>query len=206
MSFLEELGIEESTWKEAEAQTVNEGFKPIESGVYKATIKELGQFKTDNGAVMLKAKIALTDLIDHEIDFYQNIKKKNGEDNPIGVASLKHILEALNVSASEIGIKNGEIEAYGKKREAKLITGVTGKPFLAFVRQVHEAGAKYENYNEVEGFARIDGTNAKGEDIATKYKEKIEKTPILERKAKSGNDKKESETKSKAKADIDDLI
>ena len=186
MDNFKALGLDESVYNEAEEQTVSEGFKPLDSGIYKAKVKELAIFETDSGAGMLKIVVSPIDLKDSltDITVYQNIKKKNGEANPIGTATLKHILDACNTTLEEVVVKNEEIVGYGKPKQAKVIKGIQDKVILAFIRSVHEEGAKYETYNEIEAYARQDGTNAKGEDLTEAFKKKIEKNPVLKRKAK----------------------
>ena len=177
------LGLDQTTYDEAEVQTVSEGFKPFESGVYKSTVKEIAIFTSSKGAGMLKIVINPDDDLEN-ITVYQNTKKKNGEPNPIGQATLKHVLEACNLTVEDSVIKKEEIVAYGKPVQAQVIKSATGKPIVACVRQIKEEGAKFPDYNEIEAYARPDGTNSKGEDLLANFKAKIEKNPILIRQAK----------------------
>jgi hypothetical protein len=182
-TIFDELGLDANVYNEAEEQVVRPAFEVLPSNVYKAEVKQLATFVTDKGAGMLLCKVYIPDE-DRTIDVYQNTKKKDGTPNDIGTATFKHIIQATNVDTSQLTTKKEEITAYGKKVEGTVVQGLTGKPFLAFVRSVHEAGAKFEEYNEIEAWARMDGTNAKGEDIKTTFMEKIEKTPILNRQSK----------------------
>ena len=186
-NIFDELGLDASTYEAAEEQTVREAFQVLASGAYKAEIKELATFTTDSGAGMLKATVVIPGEDNRELIVYQNTKKKDGSPNEIGTATFKHIIQALNVDSSALSTKKEEITAYGKKVEGTVVKGVAKKPFMALVRAVHEEGAKYADYNEVEAWARVDGTNSKGEDLLTTFNEKIEKSPVLERKAKEGN-------------------
>ena len=184
-NIFDELGLDQEVYNKAEEQTVREAFEVLPSGAYKAEIKELATFTTENGAGMLKAIVVIPEKDNREITIYQNTKKKDGSPNEIGTATFKHIIQATNVDSSTLSTKTETIKAYGKDVEGKVVKGLNGKPFLALVRAVHEEGAKFEDYNEIEAYARVDGTNAKSEDILTTFNEKIEKTPILNRKAKN---------------------
>lgn len=183
--IFEELGLDKSTYEEAGAQEVRGAFEVLPSGAYKAEVKELATFTTESGAGMMKAEIYIPDA-DRTITVYQNVKKKNGEANAIGTATFKHIIQATNVDTSTLKTATEKIKAYGKEVEAKVVKGLAGKPFTALVRAVHEDGAKFEDYNEIEAYARIDGTNAAGEDLVAPFNEKIAKTPVLNRKSKDG--------------------
>ena len=183
----EALGIDKAVYDEAEAQEVSEGYKPLPSGVYKSKIKELAIFNTDKGAGMLKVTVSPVNPDESltDVTVYQNIKKKDGSANEIGTRTLKNVLEALNTSLDQVAVQNAEIVGYAKNVQAKVISGIQNTMFLACIRQVHEEGAKYSDYNEIAAYAKADGTNAKGENIIDAFKAKIEKNPILERKAKN---------------------
>ena len=184
--IFEQLGLDKSTYEEAEEQTVRPAFEVLPSAAYKAEIKLLATFTTDSGAGMLICTIGIPSE-DRDITIYQNTKKKDGTANDIGTATFKHIIQATNVDSSALTVKKEEITAYGKKVEGSVVKGVAGKPLMALVRHVHEEGSKFENSNEVEAWAKADGTNSKGEDLIATFNEKIEKSPILERKAKAGS-------------------
>jgi len=195
-NIFEELGLDATAYTEAEEQTVGKGFEVLPSGVYTGSVKELATFTTDSGAGMMKAVIEIeADGDNREITVYQNIKKKDGSANTIGTATFKHIVEATNTEMAMLSTKKEQIKAYGKDVQATVVQGLIGKKIKAFVRAVHEEGATYENYNEIEAYARVDGTNSKGENIEEAFIEKITKTPVLERKAKqSSNSSKEPTT------------
>jgi hypothetical protein len=182
-TIFDELELDAATYSEAEEQTVRPAFEVLPSGAYKAEIKQLATFTTDSGAGMLYCKIYIPSE-DRDIEIYQNTKKKDGTPNKIGTATFKHIIQAVNVDSNDLTTKKEEITAYGKKVQGTVVKGLSGKPFLALVRAVFEEGSKYENYNEVEAWARVDGTNSKSEDIKTVFLEKISKNPVLQRKAK----------------------
>ena len=183
MSIFEELGLDAEAYNNAEEQTVGKGFEVLPSGAYPATIKQLATFTTDSGAGILYCKVNIPSE-DRDIEVYQNTKKKDGSPNEIGTATFKHIIQAVNVDTTTLSTKKEQIKAYGKEVTGTVVNGVVGKPFLALVRAVLEEGGRFENYNEIEAWAKADGTNAKNEDIKTPFLEKIEKTPVLSRKSK----------------------
>jgi len=205
MNVLNDLGINKEQWEEVAPIEVNEGYKPLESGVYNATVKEVAYYTTDNGAVQLKIVLTVPELLDHELTQYQNIKKRNGEVNEIGERWFKGLFDATNTDINDTIVEEGEFEAYGSKKKGKIIRGLTGKPLKALVRAVHEEGAKFPDYNEFT-FARIDGTNGKGEDIVSKFKETIEKVPVLQRTAKNQQGGSQKEVKTSSGQDVKDLL
>ena len=197
-TIFEDLGLDESTFNEAEAESVAPAFEVLPSGVYGATIKQLATFQTEKGAGMLIATIHITSD-DRDITIYQNTKKKDGKPNDIGTRTFKSIISAANVNMSELSTKTEKIKAYGKEVDAKVVKGIEGKKIAALVRAVFEEGAKFENSNEIEAFAKADGTNAKGEDLLENFKTKIEKNPVKIKKAKAdstSNDSTQATTKS----------
>ncbi len=181
--IFDELGLDKKVFEEAEAETVS-NFEVLPSGVYGASIKSLFTFTSEKGAGMMQAVIHITSE-DRDITVYQNVKKKDGSANEIGTRTFKSIISASNADMAELSTKTEKVKAYGKEVDGKVVKGLDGKKIAALVRAVHEEGAKFEDYNEMQ-YARADGTNAKGEDLLEAFKVKIEKTPVLERKAKGG--------------------
>lgn len=188
MSVLEELGLDSAVVDAAEAQSVRPAFEALASDVYKGKVKELATFVTEKGATQLKV-VADIDGSDNDITVYQNIKKKDGSANEIGQATFRHILDALQKTAADLTVASENIKAYGKDVPGKVVKGINTIPVTFFVRAIFEEGAKYENYNEIEAYGRADGTNGKGEDLVTVFKEKVAKNPIIKRvaQAASGN-------------------
>jgi len=209
MDVFEELGLDTKVVEEVKEQTVMGAFEALPSDVYKGEVKQLATFVTEKGATQMIAIINVEVKGEKEgkdITVYQNVKKKDGEANPIGQAIFKHILDACNVTASDITVKVEKIKAYGKEVEGKLVKGLSGRKITAFVRAVFEEGAKYENYNEIEAYGRPDGTNSKGEDLIETFKEKIEKTPVLNRKSKDAGKVGTQAAKTEAAADVDGML
>ncbi len=184
--FLADLGMDKDTVSNAEAESIHEGFQPVDSGAYKAEIKEIATFKSGTGATMMKV-VTLLSKDKKEITEYHNTVKKDGSPNKIGQEVFTHLMDAvLGEDKSGASVKKEKITAYAKETEASVIKGLAGKPFIAMVMSVHEEGAKYDTYNIVQSFANASGQNIKGEDLVEKFKEKILEKPILERKAKAG--------------------
>ncbi len=204
-NFFEELGIDEKVYNDAEAASVAPAFEVLPSGVYGATIKQLATFTTESGAGMMKAVIHITSE-DRDIEVYQNIKKKDGSANEIGTRTFKSIIAAANVDAAELKNKSEKIKAYGKEVDAKVVKGLEGKKIAALVRSVFEEGAKYEEKNEIEAFAKADGTNANGEDLLEDFKKKIEKTPVKIRKAKEQSKDNSTQATTQSGQSVADLL
>jgi hypothetical protein len=164
-------------------------------------------FVTEKGATQLKVTVKLKDS-EKEITEFQNITKKDGAPNDIGVATFKHIVEAFGPAAETLTSSKQEVVGYKEKVNADVVAGMEKTDIIVLVRAVHEEGAKFEDYNIIEGFLKIDGTNSKGEDLVTPYLEKVEKTPVLQRKAKggSGSSKAKGAVDEKAKKELDELV
>jgi hypothetical protein len=205
-NFFEDFGIDEKAFNEAEAETVAPAFEVLPSGVYAATIEELATFKSKKGAGMMKATIHITSE-DRTIEVYQNLKKLDGSANEIGTRTFKSIIAASGVDMDEISKQAGKIKAYGAETDASIVKGIKGKKIAACVRAVFQEGEKFENTNEIEAFAKPDGTNANGEDIIEAFKARIEKTPVKTKKAKeqSGGNKS-TEAKTQSGESVADLL
>jgi len=204
-TILNSMGLEShtETFNEAEAQGVST-FSLLKSGAYKATVKELATFVTEKGAKQLKIVVNVTSE-DHDITIYQNITKKDGEPNVIGTATFKHVLDALGEEG--LSVVEAKIKGYAKEVDAQCIQGMSSKPIIVLVREVHQPGEKLEEVNEIDGYLEADGTNAKNENMVDAYVEKITKTPILERKVKAGSASTSAGgTTTAAAADIENLI
>ena len=176
------MGVSQEVAQEAKAQDVST-FELVKSGAYKASVKEVAIFSTASGAKQLKIGVTINSLEDKLIEVYQNITKKNGEPNPIGTATYKHIIDAMGEEG--LSVKTEKIKGYGKEVDAQCLVGLSNKTITVLVREVNEPGSTYENTNEIEGYLKADGTNADGEDIVPAFIEKIKKTPVLQKKPKA---------------------
>ena len=209
-TIYDDLGIDQEVFDKAEAESVRPAFEVLPSAAYGATIKSLATFTSSKGAGMLQAIIHITKE-DRDITIYQNVKKKpvNGkaaEANEIGTRTFKSIIAAANVEMSDLSTKTEKIKAYGKEVDGKVIKGLDGKKIVALVRAVFEEGADFENSNEIEAYAKADGTNAKGEDLLETFKEKIEKTPVLNRKHKEKANDASTQATTQSGASVADIL
>jgi len=184
--FLAGMGLDAATVAATKEQTVGAGFEVVDSGAYKATVKELFTFKSSGGALMMKITTHL-EKEDKDIEEYQTVVNKDGKPNEIGQATFRHIMDAAcPTDQGALSNKVEKVKAYKKEVDGTVVKGLDGKPFIALVRAVHEEGASFADYNIVEAFARVDGTNSKGEDLLETFKTKIEKSPVMQRKSKGG--------------------
>lgn len=203
-TIFDELDINEEAFKKAEAESVSD-FKILKSGVYGATIKSLATFVSSKGAGMLQAVIHITSE-DRDLTIYQNTKKKDGTPNEIGTRTFKSIISAANVDMSELSTKTETIKAYAKDVEGKVVKGIEGKKFAALIREVFEEGATFEETNEIEAYAKADGTNEKGEDLLEAFKSKIEKHPVKVKKAKATSGDAGTQATTKTGEAVADLL
>ena len=182
MNLTDLIGAE--TLANAEAQEIRTGAGVWESGVYDVVFTEFFLFKSKHGAGMLKCTIQ--DQDENTFTTYVNVKKKDGTDNDIGARFVKGALDAVGVDMNSATIKQIVGDYYAEKnQDVNSVDSVLNKPLKACVRQVHTEGAEYENSNEIEAFLDKQGKNGKGEDQLEAFAAKIEKQPILERKAKT---------------------
>lgn len=202
--ILSAVGVNEEAFKEAESQEVST-FEIIPSGAYKANVTSLFTFDTEKGAKQLKVVVKLKEN-DKELTTFQNIVKKDGNPNAIGVATFKHIIEAFGTQSEKLTEAKENVVGYKDKVDAAVVKGMESIDIIVLVRAVHEEGAEFEDSNEIEGYLKIDGTNAKGEDMVKPYLEKIEKTPVKQKKAKGAKTNSTGSVDSSAKADLENLV
>ncbi len=203
-NIFDELGLDKETFEKAEAESVSD-FQVLPSGTYGATIKQLATFTSTKGAGMLIATIHITSE-DRDITVYQNTKKKDGSANEIGTRTFKSIIASANVEMSDLSTKTEKVKAYGKEVDGKVVKGLADKKIVALVRAVFEEGSDFENTNEIEAFAKADGTNAKGEDLLEAFKSKIEKTPVKIKKTKAKAEDKSTQATTKSGEAIADVL
>jgi len=208
MEAFDVLGISEEQYNAAEAVSMAPEYKPVPSGAYKATIKSMETYLTDKKAKMLRITVHLENE-NRDIEDYINLVKseeKNNEPNELGQKQFKGLMAALNMSPKELQAKNGKFKVYGKEVEGHELTGFAGKQLIALVRQTYEEGSQYPDGNEIEGYLKIDGTDAKGENKLAEFKEKIERNPIKKKKARGGAQAKKSTTTTSSGSNLDDLL
>jgi len=205
MSFLDDIGIDKEIYEKTEAQDIRDGYSILPSGAYTAKVQELATFTTANGARQFKVQLYIPSE-DRTMDFYQTITNGNGDKNEIGTRSFRHLIDAMNTPESDFTVVNETIKVRGKDIEAKAVKGVKDKTVIAMIMEVHQKGAYYEESNEVTAWARVDGTNAKGEDIVTKFNNKIAEKPILKKPDKITSTKSTNTQNSELKKDVDSMI
>ena len=203
--ILAKAGVDQEVFNKSEAQSVST-FELIPSGAYKANVTELITFKTEKGATQLKVVVKLKDS-GKELKEFQNLNKKDGTPNEIGTATFRHILDAFGPAVDNLTTAEEEVVGYKEKVKASVVKGTENIDIIVLVREVHQDGADFEDTNEIEGFLRIDGTNAKGEELVSKFMEKIEEKPVRIKKSKGGSSSKSAgKVDEKAKADLDNLV
>jgi len=192
MDILNLMGISQETYTETVAAPAGES-SVLESGAYKMVIKEVAVFETEKKAKMLK--IELTDETSKKDRvFYFNtsyVDKKTNEvtENKSGTKAFKALVDALHMEPAQITTAQAEFEAYGKKVQGTKLS-LEGRPVLVLVREIEDPNKEqFQVYNDIEGFADVEGKikdkdgNYSDEPLA-KWKEKLEKTPRLVKKAK----------------------
>jgi len=184
--LLDVLNISKEEISNVEVAEIREGKEILDSGIYKGTI-ELYLFKTKETSDVKMLKTKATIIIDeseHILETYTNIIKKDGKSNEYGLRDLVGYLAAVGVDINEIETTLVEEKCYGSKKECNQIN-LPKKQVTVFVRKVFEEGADYPDYNEIEGIFDENGNNAKGEDQIETFNAKIEKMPVLKKKAKT---------------------
>lgn len=194
MSWLE---IDKSLLEDVQAESVSTG-GTLESGLYTVAVKQCYLRKTDSGAVMLELE---TETQDELKVFWSTCVKsgdakgnkatytnKSGQEQILpGVSQAIHLFQACGLDLTTEEPIESKVERRDTVIDAKVFKAITGKKFMACVRQ-------YENeYNgdinikyDIENFLDVDGKNSKGELLSDKFLEKIEKSPIkLLKKAKA---------------------
>jgi hypothetical protein len=191
MSILNELGIDEATYEEATGASVSEGFQPLESGAYKATVKEIFVYQNSYGTNSMHYVFNLTES-GKDIKFrgYDTSDKlKDGTAN-IGYSSrLKSVAFAAGVELDKLSTKPGTIKLFGKDQDGKFIIGMNDKPLVALVRLSDDTskadGEPYKLSNDIEGVCDMKGFDASGKNAVEAFNEKVAKTPVFGFKGKS---------------------
>lgn len=190
-SILDELGISEETYVEATGASVAEAFQPLESGAYKATIKEVFVYVNSFGTNSMRYTFNLTES-DKDIRFrgYDvSDKIKDGSAN-IGYSSrLKSVAFAAGVELDRLSTKPATLKLYGKDQEGKLILGMNDKPIIALVRQSDDTskgeGESYKISNDIAGVCDMKGFDTTGKNAVEIFNEQVAKTPLFKVKGKA---------------------
>jgi hypothetical protein len=177
------LGLTQEQAAKTEVASISEGFKPLPSGIYNGNIVQIGTFKTDSGATQFKIVVKVKD--GRELTKYGNYLKKDGSINEYGQRDVMGALNATKIDLSTIQAQTIKTKCYGKEKDFNNFIGLEKAPVSVFVREVFEEGSQYEEQNEIEGIFDEDCKNSNGEDQSEKFTQKIEKKPVLRRKAKA---------------------
>ena len=216
-TVLDALGVSQEAFEEAKAAPSTGSFL-WDSGAYKVDIVEAAIFSTDSGATMFKLTLKDPEA-DKTLTEYANTsytaksddkdgayKKGDKVENKSGAKLFKSLLSALHLEPTALSISDGKTEAYGKEVDAKIID-LAGRGVIALVRQVDDSAnnEKYGESNVIEGFADIEGNIDDSPEPLKKWLAKIEKAPVLVKKAKKSSGVKETseETKKAAAAILD---
>ena len=191
-NLLDTMGLTEATVAEAKAEPKGEGFL-LESGPYKMVIKQLAVFETASKAKMLKIELQHADDPEKTYTEYANtsyIDKKTKEltENKSGASMFKSLMSAIKLEPAQATTSIEKIKAYGKDVEnATVVTNATGRSCIALIREVNDPNQEqYQDSNQVEAFADIETNINSSTEAYDKWMAKIESTPKLMRKLKSG--------------------
>jgi len=171
---------------QAEAAEVSEGFKPLQSGAYKAVITKFGVYKNrfDNDSMYVEVAIN-EDGKETVLSVDRGLTLKDGTPNNGTLSMMHEIFSACGVSPETVQPATDTAKTFGQEVQLEAFKECYNKEVAAFVRETFEEGAKYERGNMIEAIFKIDGTNSDGVDQLAKFKAKIEKQPILVKKSKA---------------------
>jgi hypothetical protein len=133
-----------------------------------------------------------------------NVVKKDGESSLIGAKTINMIVQATGIELTDVEVKEAKEKCYSSIKKVQMFSNVLNKPVTIFVRKIHEEGAKFPDYNEVTFVGNPAGENSKGEDQKEKFLEKVEKMPVINRKAKEPANS--TNTKSSPQSSHKDLL
>ena len=188
-NLLQTVGLSEETIKEVKVEPSTGSFL-WESGAYEVEVKQVAIFKTDSKAVMMKIDLfdpkeekAFTEYVN--TSYISKDEKKEVTENKGGAKIFKALFSAIKLEPAQATTSNEEIDAYGKKVQADVVTNAAGRKCIALVREVNDPNKEqYQDYNVIEGFADIEGNIGGSDEPMKKWLDKIEKAPILTKKAK----------------------
>ena len=204
-----DLGFSEEEYQEAEG-LASEGFKPLDSGNYKATVKEVILFEGKFGQVMIH-KVELNDS-KKVLTFKSNIGKtlKDGGINPGWINRVKMFAHATGVDKSDLSLgAETKVKEFGQEYTGNFILGMNDKPLIASIglyQDTNREGEQYEFSNHIHGVLAMDKTNTAGEDGVSIFKEMIADKPTFKFAGyKKDSAKKASSSNETADVDDDDL-
>ena len=187
--LLSAMGATKEDLNNAPVSAIADEFKPLESGAYKGTVKQIIKYTNQWGG---DAMVYVFEVDGRELKyggFDVGAKLKDGAPNPGWLGRLKQVLFATN-AASVASFSNTPIKfnSFGKETEGNELLGCKDKPLLVLVKLVHDTskqpGEPYEYINEIAAVVPMDGVDESGENAKNKFEEKISKTPVFTRKGK----------------------
>lgn len=191
---LSSIGISAEAVEKAPAQEIKS--RTWSSQATKCVVKEAAVFKTSSGATMFKLVISNeagdnyeeyfnTKYVAKSDDKDGKFKKGDEVENMSGVSTITGLVNASG--ATDIAAKPGKFKAYKEENQDGLVlTGLIGKVAMFGIREINTEGSQYPQSNEIGIITDLKGNNAKGEEVLQKFRDLIEKNPILVRKAKEG--------------------
>jgi hypothetical protein len=174
----------------ATATKVNEGFKPLESGIYVATLNEFGVYENNFKSNSLFIEVGIVENgEERKLTLDRGLTLKDGKDNEGTLSLIKEVFAAtgVDISATETGAS--VVKTWGKEVQLQSFKECYGKEITAFVRETFEEGAKYDKGNIIENIFNPEGINSAGESQVDTFKKKIAEKPVLIKKprvAKTG--------------------
>ena len=170
---------------QAEAAEVSEGFKPLQSGAYKSIITKFGVYRNrfDNDSMYVEVLIN-EDGKEITLSVDRGLTLKDGSQNNGTLSMMHEIFSACGVSPDTVQPATDTAKTFGQEVQLEAFKECYNKEVAAFVRETFEEGARYERGNIIEAIFNVDGKNSDGVDQLSKFKEKIEKQPILVKKSK----------------------
>jgi hypothetical protein len=170
----------------------------VAPGVYNAKLAEVYLDKTDSGATMVYANVILQTGNDELTMRYSNClisgdskgnkstyTNKNGKEITLpGVVDFVGMLTAIGTTIDDITPVEGAVEAFGDVIKVKVFKELFGKQLMVgVINRENEWDGNVTMRPEVKFWMDKKG-NYKGEYIADKAKESIEKNPVIKLKAK----------------------
>jgi len=169
--------------KNAEAAEVHEGFKPLPSGAYEATLTKFGVYenKFGNNSMHVEVEVKAEDRDEPVIiKIDRGLTLKDGSPNNGTLSMMKEIFHATGADIDNAKTGTEVINAFGSEAQLTSFTDTYNKKVLALVREVlDENNTAYPKSNIVEGIFKVDGTNSKGEDQLEAFNKKIAEKPVL---------------------------
>jgi len=182
------LGSFKEEVKNAEATTVSEGFKPLQSGIYPATLTKFGiytnNFSSQSVFIEVEVKIDGEDK-PRVLSVDRGLTLKDKSINKGTMSLINNIFEITGVDIDTAEPVDDTIKTWGKEYTMEVYKDCYNHSISAFIRETFEEGAKYDKGNILEGIFDADGKNGAGEDQTETFMKKIEEKPVLVKTTKA---------------------